>query len=304
MKKQVALALGSGGARGIAHIGVIRELEENGFEITSVAGASMGALIGGIYAAGKLDEYENWITSLSKKDIFNLVDFTISSKGFIKVDKVLNEIRKIIPDRKIEDLPKSYVAVATDLAGGCEEVITSGSLYEAIKASVSIPMLITPVRKNDTLFVDGGVLNPVPVNRVKRTDGDILVAVNVNAFIPFEQKVADKEQNKDWGWFEKLNKLKLNGFQMQFHSNGNGNGNGGKKSDFGYFNMLAKTSSIMLNRITELTFKITPPDVLIEVSRDVCGIFDFYRATDLIELGREAAREIIREKSFTEQFAF
>jgi NTE family protein len=140
MKKRVALALGSGGARGIAHIGVIREFEENGFEITSVAGASMGALIGGVYAAGKLDDYENWLTSLGKMDIFNLVDFTISSKGIIKVDKVLNEIQKFMPDRMIEDLPVAYTAVATDLAKNSEVVLNSGSLYEAIKASVSIPM--------------------------------------------------------------------------------------------------------------------------------------------------------------------
>ena len=297
MSKKVALVLGSGGARGIAHIGVIRELEENGFEISSVAGASMGALIGGIYATGKLDEYEKWITSRSKMDIFNLVDFAISSKGIIKVDKVFNEIRKFIPDRKIEEMDKPFVAVATDLASGEEEVISSGSLYEAIKASISIPMLVTPVRKNDTLFVDGGVLNPVPVNRVKRSAGDMLVAVNVNDFIPLERGMLTKEEDNDWIWFEKLNKLKLKGFQMQFHTNGNSKGS--KKNEPGYFNMLTKTSSIMLNRITELTFELTPPDLLIQVSRDVSGILDFYKASELIAAGRQAAKKAIMEKRLT-----
>ena len=299
MKKRVALALGSGGARGIAHIGVIREFEENGFEITSVAGASMGALIGGVYAAGKLDEYEQWLTSLSKMDIFNLVDFTISSKGIIKVDKVLNEIQKFMPDRMIEDLPVAYTAVATDLAKNSEVVLNSGSLYEAIKASVSIPMLITPVQKNDTLFVDGGVLNPVPVNRVKRNGDDMLIAVNVNAFIPFKNGHSHSGQ-QDWPWFERLHKLKLNSFLKQLPLNGNGNGNGSKTNGLGYFNLLTKTSAVMLNRIMELTLKLTPPDILIEVSRDSAGIFDFYKAKEMIELGRKAARKAILEMDTVE----
>jgi len=290
MKKKVALVLGSGGARGIAHIGVIRELEENGYEITSVAGASMGALIGGVYAADKLDEYEEWMTSLSKMDIFNLVDFTISSKGIIKVDKVLNEIKKIIPERNIEDLHIPFTAVATDLAKNKEVILNKGRLYEAIKASVSIPMLITPVQKNDTLFVDGGVLNPVPVNRVKRNEDDMLIAVNVNAFIPIENNLSEQQ---DWSWFERLHKMKINSFLNQLPLNGNGNGH--KTNSFGYFNMLTKTSAIMLNRIMELTLKLTPPDVLIEISRDAGGIFDFYKAKEMIELGRKAARKAIFE---------
>jgi len=145
--------------------------------------------------------------------------------------------------------------------------------------------------------VDGGVLNPVPVNRVKRSAGDLLVAVNVNAFIPLERGILTKEQDNDWIWFEKLNKLKLKGFQMQFHHNGNSKGS--KKNEPGYFNMLTKTSSIMLNRITELTFELTPPDLLIEVSRDVSGIFDFYKASELIEAGRKAAKKAIMEKRLT-----
>ena len=293
MKKKTALALGSGGARGIAHIGVIRELESNGFEIISVAGSSMGALIGGVYASGKLDEYEQWITSLSKMDIFNLVDFTISSKGIIKVDKVLNEIKSFIPDCKIEELPKKFTAVATDLAKKEEVVIKTGSLYDAIKASISIPMLITPVQKNDTLFVDGGVMNPVPVNRVDRSEDDLLVAVNVNAFIPFRNHSTVKDQ--DWSWFEKMNMVKLNGFIKQLPGLGNGNGNKNKKNEFGYFNLLTNTSSLMLKQIMDLTFKLTPPDVLIEISRDAGGIFDFFRAKELIELGHMAARKAIEE---------
>ena len=150
MKQKVALVLGSGGARGTAHIGVIHELIEQGFEISSIAGTSMGALVGGVYAAGKLDEYENWLCSLSKVDIFKLVDFTLSTKGIIKADRVLSEIQKFIPDQKIEDLSIKYAAIASDIKNGKEVVITEGSLFEAIRSSISIPMVITLILKNDT----------------------------------------------------------------------------------------------------------------------------------------------------------
>ncbi len=217
MKQKVALVLGCGGARATAHIGVIRELEKQGYEISSISGTSMGALVGGIYAAGKLDEYESWLRSLSKMDIFNLVDFTLSTNGIIKADKVLREIKKIIPDHKIEELPIKFAAVATDLKLRKEVVITEGSLFEAIRASISIPMVITPLRKNDTLFVDGGVLNPVPTNRVSRQKGDILIAVNVNSLIPPVKK-AKVDDHPHLGYFEKLTNGKLNEFQNPFKS--------------------------------------------------------------------------------------
>ena len=195
MKKKIALVLGSGGARGIAHIGVIRELADQGYQITSVAGSSMGALIGGIYASGKLDDYEKWLRTLDKLDVFNLVDFTLSSNGIIKADRVLNEIRKFIPDRNIEDLPIPFTAVATDIRNKKEVCFSSGSLYKAIRASISIPMVITPAMVDGVLMVDGGVLNPVPVNRVKRQPDDLLVAVNVNAQIPLQTKENTEKKN-------------------------------------------------------------------------------------------------------------
>jgi len=269
MKRKAALVLSSGGARGIAHIGVIRELVANGFEITSVAGTSMGALIGGVYAVGKLDEFEEWLTSLSRFDMFNLLNLTVSSRGFVKIDKALKEMQKFIPDRKIEDLPVSFVAVATDISKNKEVVFTKGDLFDAIKASVSIPMLIKPVQKKDTMFVDGGLMNPVPVNRVARTDGDMLIAVNANAFI---------SSGRIW----ELKNTKLNDLADV-----------NRRPGSGYFNLMVKASAIMMNRIMELIFKTTPPDMLIEIPRDVCGVFDFSKARELIDLGREIAKEAI-----------
>jgi NTE family protein len=288
MKQKVALALGSGGARGTAHIGVIRELTKQGFEICSIAGTSMGALVGGIYAAGKLNEYEAWLCSLSKLDMFNLVDFTLSTKGIIKADRVLKEIQKFIPDQKIEDLPVKFAAVATDIQNGKEEVITEGSLFDAIRSSISIPMVITPVQKNETLFVDGGVLNPVPVNRVFRQEGDILIAVNVNSRIPYKKPVYESINS---GHLEQLTNGKLSAFQKKISSLIPSN----KKESTGYFNLIVNTSSLMLAKIAELTLQLTPPDLLVQISRETCGTFDFYKADELIQAGKIATKEAVKK---------
>ncbi len=288
MKQTVALVLGSGGARGTAHIGVIHELVNRGYEISSISGTSMGALVGGIYASGKLDEYESWLCSLSKMDVFNLVDFTMSKQGIIKADRVLKEIKKFIPDRQIEELPIKFAAVATDLKNREEVVITEGSLFDAIRASISIPMVITPMQKNDTFFVDGGVVNPVPVNRVFRQLNDIMIAVNVNAYIPYQKLAVDAPELAS---IEQLNTGKLSFFQsrlnMLFPAS--------KKESTGYFNLIGESSSLMLSQITKLTLQLNPPDMLIEVSRNACGTFDFYKATELIEAGKEATKECLEK---------
>lgn len=284
MKQKVALVLGSGGARGTAHIGVIRELINQGYEISSISGSSMGALVGGVYASGKLDEYESWLCSLTKINMFNLVDFTLSKKGIIKADKVLKKIQTFIPDQNIEDLPIKFAAVTTDLNQHKEVVLTEGSLFEAIRASISIPLVITPAVKNETLFVDGGVLNPVPVNRVFRQEGDILVAVNVNAQIPNQTSIG---HNSEWRYFENRIHRKLNRFQKKLtklvtHNN---------KNNVSYLNLIGETTYLMLSQISKLTLEMNPPDLVIEVSRHACGAFDFYKAKELIELGKEAAIE-------------
>jgi NTE family protein len=246
----------------------------------------MGALIGGVYAAGKLDEFESWLRSLSKMDIFNLVDFTLSTQGIIKADRFLLEIQKFIPDQKIEDLPIHYAAVTTDLKNKKEVVITNGSLFEAIRASISIPMVITPIHKIDTLFVDGGILNPVPVNRAFRQENDMLVAVNLNANIPYHKLISD---DPDHVYFEKLTRGKFIGFQKKLSKLFPVN----EKGNMGYFSLIGETTSLMLSQISKLTLEINPPDLLIEISRQSCGTFEFYKAPELIELGRKAAMESV-----------
>ncbi|NOX84540.1 MAG: phospholipase [Chlorobi bacterium] len=289
MNKNIALVLGSGGARGVAHIGVIHELVSQGYQITSVAGASMGAVIGGIYASGKLDEYEKWICQLDKLDVFNLIDFTLSGSGIIKADRVLNEIRKFIPDRNIEDLPVPFTAIATDIRNKKEICFTTGSLYRAIRASISIPMVVTPSYVDGILLVDGGILNPVPVNRVKRTPGDMLVAVNVTAQIPLPENRQEEKKNSH---LSNLTNGKLKAVQEKlshlFPSN--------KKDSMGYFELMTETTALMLSQIAKLNLELNPPDLLIEISRQVCGTFEFHKATELVEAGRIAARKALENK--------
>jgi NTE family protein len=286
MKQKVALVLGSGGARGITHIGVIRELINQGYKISSISGTSMGALVGGIYACGKLEEYESWLLTLSKMDVFNLIDFTLSTRGIIKADRVFKEMQKFIPDHKIEDLPIKFAAVTADLKQKKEVVLTQGSLFDALRKSISIPLLITPVLKNDSLFVDGGILNPLPVNRVFRHTNDILIAVDLNASVPYQKPQAKNHESR---FLEKI----TNGKLSEFHKKISKLFPATKKESIGYFNLIGDTTDIMLSQISKLTLQLTPPDILIEISKQTCGTFEFYRAAELIELGRKTTIEVL-----------
>ena len=180
MAKDVALALSSGGARGLAHIGAIEELEAQDYRITSIAGCSMGALIGGVYAAGKLEEFRDWMKTVDKKKIFELTDFSLSLNHIVKGTRIIEAIMEFVPDVPIEALPIPYCAVATDWKSGHEVVFRKGSLFQAIRASISLPIFYEPVRRNDMILIDGGVTNPIPMNRVTRHKGDILVGVDVS----------------------------------------------------------------------------------------------------------------------------
>lgn len=284
MKPTVALVLGSGGARGIAHIGVIRELINQGYEISSISGTSMGALVGGIYAAGKLDEFEAWGRSLSNKDIINLIDITLSTNGLIKANKVLEEIQKFIPDQKIEDLPIKYSAITTDLKNKKEIVITKGSLFKAIRASISIPLVFTPIQKKDALFVDGGVVNPVPTNRVFRQDNDFLIAVNLYAQIPYltSVDVEQKSDNYNRTYKTELRRIGKKIYLSNFINN---------IKNKGYVSLASDSVGLMLSQLASLRLELNPPDLLIEVSNKACGAFDFYKVDELIEFGKKITSE-------------
>lgn len=180
-KQKVALVLSMGGARGIAHIGVIEELLKHDYEITSIAGSSMGAMVGAMYASGKLEECKEWLLSWDKRKMWQLVDLTLSRDGLVKGDRFIKELKEIIPDMNIEDLPIPYVAMGTDIVSEQEVRFDSGSLHDAIRASISIPMLFRPMRKDGMILIDGGILNPLPLKHVQRIENDVLIAVDVNA---------------------------------------------------------------------------------------------------------------------------
>ena len=196
--KRVSLVLGSGGARGLAHIGVIRYLEEQGYRIDSISGSSMGALIGGIYATGKLEVYAEWVSALEKIDILRLLDISFSDGGFLRGDKVIRALRELIGDHQIEDLPISYTAVASDLKRQREVWLKAGSLFDAIRASIAIPTLFTPVRHEGRLLVDGGLVNPVPVSVVRAMGADVVIAVNINADLVAGRLAGALDRRKTW----------------------------------------------------------------------------------------------------------
>lgn len=283
MKQKVALVLSSGGAKGLAQIGVIEELEKQGFEISSISGSSIGSVYGGLFAMGKLQEYTNWVTKLNKRSIWDLMDFTISSNGLIKGEKVFNKMKTFIPDMNIENMNIPFTAVATDILNKKEVLFTSGSYYKAIRASVAIPTLITPVKFKDTFLVDGGVLNPVPIDFVKRTDGDILVVVNL---------YGEKEDKIE------IPKIRENNHQTFSYLNGFFRSitkliNSGDKNSLGYFSLINASTSAMVYQLAKYAIEKNQPDIVINIPFNSSNTFDFDKAEKLIEMGRKAAHKNI-----------
>jgi NTE family protein len=278
MKQNVALVLSSGGSRGLAHIGVIHELVKQGFQITSVSGSSIGTVIGGLYAMGKLHEYTKWVSTFNKMDVWGFMDFTLTTNGLLKGERVFDKMKTFIPDMNIEDMPIPFAAVATDILHEKEVVFTKGSFYEAVRASVAIPAVFTPVKYNNTILVDGGILNPIPIEHVRRKNGDILIVVNLYG----EKKVdIPNEKNIDNGYLNRL----INPLLTLIST--------GDKSSKGYYSLLSSTTSAMIQKIAELNIEKHKPDLVINIPHDSASTFDFYKAKELIELGESAAKEAI-----------
>jgi NTE family protein len=288
-KQKVALVLGSGGARGVAHIGVIEALIENNYEITSVAGSSMGAVVGGIYAAGKLDLYKEWVTNFDKIDVFKLLDFTFSLQGFVRGERVFKEMSKILGDIEIETMNIPFSAIASNIRTQLEVIFDKGNLMEALKASCAIPTVMTPVYMEGEELVDGGVLNPIPINRVKRTPGDILVAVDVNSNIPYHIKKPETvvEVQEAQKYKQLIDDFKLRLKNMWPYSYKDVPISPANKK-FGYFDLLNRSIDLMQQQITALQMEQLSPDIVVRISRDSCGTFEFYKSKALVEAGHEA----------------
>lgn len=298
-QNKVHLILGSGGARGLAHIGVIQQLEKDGYQIDKITGCSMGAMIGGLYAAGKLDEYQQWITELDKFDVLRFLDITLSSRnGIVKGDKIMDRLRDWVGNVEISKLPIPFTAVATDIIDGKEVWIDRGDLIDAIRASISVPGVLTPLVKNGMVLVDGGILNPLPIPPVSIDNTCITVAVSLsgkpmkNPFgdLPTEAKSTNKQsssyQNKVAKFLENLQETF--GFESEEETH--------KLESMSLTDVMMGMFNTMQDTIARHQLAGNPPDVLIEIPSNICGAHEFYKAGELIPAGAYWAQKALEEQ--------
>lgn len=285
MAKRVALVLGSGGARGIAHVGVIRELLQRGYEITAISGASMGALIGGVWAAGRLDEYCDWAEKLDYLDMIRLLDVSLLDPGVIKGDKLFDRIRQIVGDCRIEQLPVPYTAVATSLTARKEVWFQRGDLITAIRASCAIPSLFRPVKMHGQLLVDGAVLNPLPLAPAGAALADLVIAVNVmgEPEPEFEHQDSDEEEGSlftglldRWVPKQKNEKKRL-------------------EKSMSLLDVSNQAMELMQQSLTRYKMAGYVPDILITTPKNICQFYEFHRFTEVEAIGRRRAIQALNE---------
>lgn len=279
--RDVALVLSTGGARGLAHIGAIDQLLDMGYNIRSVAGTSMGALVGGMYAAGRLEDFREWMLTIDRKRILSLMDFSLSISHIAKGERIIDAMKQIVPDVNIEDLSIPYCAVATDAVSGTEVVFSSGSLYDAIRASISLPLVFSPVRQGERILLDGGLVNPLPLNRVSRNKKDLLVAVNVSGHDYRGQvemrRIIKEQQNERSKVISLISKLMP------------------QEPELNYYTLLNRSISIMINKNAQQSLKLTPPDILVDIRMNRYNTFDFDKVERLSAIGRNKTRRAVEK---------
>lgn len=331
-RKTVALALGSGGARGYAHIGAIEVLDERGYDIIAISGCSMGALIGGVYAAGKMQAYKDWVTGLGQFDVLKLLDVTLNSVGAIRGEKVFSVVREMLGDIRIETLPLAYTAVATDLLGHREIWFQEGPLDRAIRSSIAIPGLITPVVMNGRVLVDGALLNPLPIMPTISAHADLVFAVNLSGEDDTERRVPDAafhslgaEEETD-EWIERIRDKAsrwLDWDALKSFGGRRDNGRPGRsgtpeqkleeeareladekadprhdpwaetgtinweKLGIGRFDIMNLTIETMQSALVQYKLAGYPPDLLVNVPKNSCRTYDYHKAPEMIQIGRE-----------------
>lgn len=327
MTKNVALALSSGGPRGFAYIGAIEVLQERGYRITSVSGASAGSLVGGIFVAGGLDAFKQWLYGLDPVKVVSLMDFTPSRNYLVKGDKVINAIRRRVPDVRIEDLPVPFTAVATDLYTGEEVIFREGPLFDAIRASISIPSMFRPVKWHGRTLVDGGLANTFPLNRVQRSGDDILVGFNVNridaeqiggylagrrAIAESDAALRDRAQNafkdtlaSDEGLLDKMRTAGEKGSALLKERLENAKLErellaASREShlpvgaDDNLVSILQRSFGIMNHTIARMGIENCPPDILVNLPFDSYhGVYGYSHAEEIAERGRALMSEAL-----------
>ena len=292
--KSISLILGSGGARGLAHIGVIRAFEEAGYKIEAISGCSIGAVIGGIYAANKLDAYEQWARQIRRVDVLKLMDLSWDKSGLLKGDKVISTLTELVGDQQIEDLPIRFTAMATDLESKTEVWLNKGSLFKAVRASISIPWLLTPVKYKDTYLVDGGILNPVPMAPSFNDDTDYKIAVNLGG--PDKYKKSEKKQARE------PDEDSFRGRIDKFIDNMTTSFQKGEESTLASYDLGNMAFEAMQSTIARYKLAAYPPDYLIELPSNSASLMDFHKADELIRLGYNYGVDSISQIKKAEEF--
>lgn len=311
----VALVLSSGGPRGFAYIGAIEELLRRGYVISSVTGTSAGALVGGIYATGGLEAFKEWITGLTPAQVMTLMDPALSRTALVKGERLMREIRKRVPEVNIEDLPIPFTAVATDLYTGEEILFREGPLFDAVRASISIPSMFVPVRMGTRMLIDGGICNTFPLNRAIRTEGDILVGFNVNeidageirSFLESRKELVEKGaalkeeaehlfrdtlSTPGTDSLRRVKELVLTGVETVREDRKLESDGRDKRIPTGagdnVASILDRSFGIMNCAMARQSIALVPPDILVSLPYDTYqGVTAYARAGEIIEKGRE-----------------
>jgi NTE family protein len=304
---RVCLALGSGGARGYAHIGAIEVLEERGLEVVSVAGSSMGALVGGLHAAGRLDEYTEWALGLGQLDVLRLLDLSLSAPGAIRAERVLARVRELLGDARVEDLPIPFTAVATDLLARREVWFQRGPAYDAIRASIAIPGIFAPVILNGRLLVDGGLMDPVPVAPTAAVAADLTIAISLGGERqggPTREgatvETAEPRPVDEWadrfrrGAAHALDTDMARSLMARFGSATEGAAQATAESvaevlpaGLTKLDVMNQSLEAMQALVTRYRLAGSPPDILVTIPKDACRTLDFHKAAPMIAIGRQ-----------------
>lgn len=298
--KRVALVLGAGGARGLGHIGAIEVLQERGYSVVGIVGSSMGALVGGIHAAGRLPDYKQWACALERSDVLRLLDFTFGIPGLIRGERVIAALRDLIGEHAIEHLPIPYTAVATDLHSQREVWLHRGPLFDAIRASIAIPMIFTPYRLHGRDLVDGGLLAPVPIAATRLIRADLVIAIDVNgppaarmprAEVAAVQPAAESVEEAATGYRARIANF-IESLSASFSEPRRAEPDP-PKAQPGLVDLMGRALDTMQAQIARMQLALDPPDLLIRMPRDRCAFYEFWRAAELIELGRDCTQRAI-----------
>lgn len=290
--RQVALVLGAGGARGLAHIGVIELLLERGYRPTAIVGSSMGALVGGIYASGRLAEYRQWACALQRSDVLRLLDFSFGHPGLIRGERVIGALRELVGEHRIEDLPIPFVAVATDLAMQRELWLTRGALFEAIRASIAIPMVFTPHVLDGRELVDGGLLAPIPITATRMFSTELVIAVDASAGIEMASMGESVEPGEATPEAVPQDSLApANGMHAKIEAFIERMLERRKPEPRqpGLMELMSRSLDTVHARISQMQLALDPPDVLVRIPHDACYFYEFWRTEEMIRIGRRAA---------------